>query len=358
MAERNEYLDRFEDLLSATIDGGIATDLHIQSGTHPLFRIDGQLESADGSDVLSRECVERMMDAILTDEQRDRYKQAHAVDFAYTYEGRNFRVNIAGERNGPFLTARVIPDKIREVSGIFPNNTWKQIVSLQRGLVLVTGVTGSGKSTTLAGLINHINKTYAKTIITLEDPIEYVHTGIRSSVKQRELYRDVRSFSEGVSQAMRQDPNVIVVGETRDSETLQGVVNAADTGHLVFSTLHTRDSAGTITRCLDFVSGSDGNYIRGALADNLEYIACQQLVPGLNGGLVLAMEIMKNTAGIRNLIRTGKLSQIPSAIQSGANEGMVQMDSSLLSLYRVRKISGETAIGCAMDRDTMAKSMG
>jgi twitching motility protein PilT len=157
---------------------------------------------------------------------------------------------------------------------------------------------------------------------------------------------------------MRQDPNVIVVGETRDSETLQGVVNAADTGHLVFSTLHTKDSAGTITRCLDFVSGNDGNYVRGALADNLEYIVCQQLVPGVKGGRVLAMEIMRNTSGIKNLIRTGKLSQIPSTIQSGSTEGMVQMDSSLMTLYRAGKISATTAVSYSMDRDMMRNNFG
>ncbi len=191
MAEQNDYLDQFRELLSATTEGGFATDLHVQSGAHPLFRIDGQLGSAEDSDVLSRERVEGMVNAILTDEQKDRYKQAFAVDFAYEHNGRNFRVNVASAKNGPFFTARVIPNRIREISEIgFPNEIWKQIVSLQRGLVLVTGVTGSGKSTTLASLIQHINRNYARKIITLEDPIEYVHNGIKASVIQRELYRE------------------------------------------------------------------------------------------------------------------------------------------------------------------------
>ena len=350
----SEYLAAFKELLSATAEQG-ASDLHLQCRQQPQYRIDGVLARAEeGGVVLRDEDVGGMIDSVLSSEQKKRYVQFCGVDFSYESGGFIFRVNVAKERGRPYLTARAIPQKIMEISDLgFPSDIWREIVSLQRGLVLVTGVTGSGKSTTLASFIQEINRNSSKNIITIEDPIEYIHEGIKSSIKQRELYRDVNTFAEGVEQAMRQDPNVISVGEIRDIKTALGVLNASDTGHLVTSTLHTKNSPNTITRYLDFFSEGDRDYVRGALADNLEFIVCQQLVPKVGGGRILAMEILKNNPAVKNLIRTGKTPQIYSAIQTGVGEGMITMDKSLEDLCRGGKISPETAVDYALDRKQM-----
>ena len=356
MVESNKYLDQFNSLLDTAIGNDGITDLHIQSGQQPLFRVDGDLVADEGGLALSLEWVQGVCKSILNSEQEKRFEIVHGVDLAYEHGGRFFRVNIAKESGAPYITARVIPEGIIKLTDIgFPNTSWENIVNLQRGLVLITGVTGSGKSTTLASLLQEINRRCSKNIITIEDPIEYVHRGIKSSIKQRELYRDVISFSDGVEQAMRQDPNVISVGEVRDAKTLLGVVNAADTGHLVFSTLHTKDAAGTVTRCLDIVSEGEGNYVRGALADNLEYVVCQQLIPKIGGGRVLSMEILRNNLAVKKLIRTGEISQIPSAIQTHTKEGMIQMDACLVKLYEAGKISQESAMNFAMSREGMQR---
>jgi twitching motility protein PilT len=356
----------FEELLKVAIDMN-AADLHINVNEPPLLRIGGDLEEAsEGGEKCDEEFVGEIVNDILSEEQKRKYQESHRIDMSYDFGDFHFRVNLAQARGKPYLTARVIPAKIRELKDIgfpgkeigFMNDIGLEIAGLERGLVLVTGVTGSGKSTTLASLIQQINRTSKSNIITIEDPIEYIHPRILSSIKQRELYRDINSFAEGVEDAMRQDPDIILIQEIRDYKTAAAALLAAETGHLVFSTLHTKEAKTSISRYVDLFPVDDKDRVRAALADNLAFIVCQQLVPyGKAENRSVAMEILKNTIAVRNLIRTDQTQQIPTQIQRGFKEGMILMDQHLEFLCANRRISAEVAVKYAMDRPEMISTL-
>ena len=359
MESPEEVKNNFEDILKAAVELKV-TDVHIQSGEPVLFRNGGLLYNPFKEEVILTDShILNLESSIFNLVQKQRYDDAHSLDMSYELEGSRFRVNFAQERGKPYLAIRVIPNKIREIKDIgFPNETWKDIVGLERGLVLVTGVTGSGKSTTLASLIQEINRNSQENIITLEDPVEYIHHRIKSSVKQRELYRDVLSFADGVEQAMRQDPDIILIGEIRDFRTASSALIAAETGHLVFSTLHTKDAKSTISRFVDLFPVQDKDQVRAALAENLSYLLCQQLVPyEREGKRAVAMEILKNNGAIKNLIRSDQVHQISTAIQTGSREGMVTMDKSLENLCRAGRITPDNAIKYAIDREAIVLAL-
>ncbi len=284
----------------------------------------------------------------------------HELDFSYQTENvkdARFRVNIGRENRGNYATFRIIPNEIRNITDIgFPSDDiWKDIISLNKGLVLVTGVTGSGKSTTLASIIQEINRAYRDVIICIEDPIEYIHKNKRSIVIQREVGRDTNSFSSGVKWAFRQDPDDILVGEIRDTETARAALTAAETGHLVFSTLHTKDAVGTIRRYIELFPSDEQGEIRNSLSDNLFYVISQQLIPyEMRTGRVLAMEVMKNTFALKNLIREGKVHQMQNLLQTGIKEGMITMDKHLEMLCRGGRISQDIAVQYATNRDELS----
>lgn len=359
MVSPEEVKANFDDILRVAVELKV-TDVHIQSGEPVLFRNGGLLYNPFNEEVFLEDSDIRSLESsIFNSAQRQRYEAVHSLDMSYEFEGSRFRVNFAQERNKPYLAIRVIPSKIREIKDVgFPNETWRDIVGLERGLVLVTGVTGSGKSTTLASLIQELNRNSPENIITLEDPVEYIHPRLKASIKQRELYRDVLSFAEGVEQAMRQDPDTILIGEIRDFKTASSALVAAETGHLVFSTLHTKDAASTISRFVDLFPVQDKAQVRAALAENLSYLVCQQLVPyEREGKRAVAMEILKNNVAMKNLIRSDQIHQISTAIQTGFKEGMITMDKSLEMLCRAGRITPETAIKYAIDRDAVVLAL-
>jgi len=294
------------------------TDLHIKVGIPPLYRMDGSLVRLKGPPV-TPELAEKLIYPMLSDRCLERFRSGYHVDCSHRLGSIQFRINVFKENDGICAAIRGLSLNIPPVEEIgFPNEVWSDIVDQRNGLVLVTGVAGSGKSTTIASLIDRINEEYAHRIITLEDPIEYIYQQKRSAISQRELGKDVDSFANGLRAVLREDPNVILVGEMRDLETITMTLMAAETGHLVFSTLHTRDAAGTINRILDFFpEGRQSDVVRSQLSLGLRYIICQKLIPRKDRkGRVAAMEILNNNQACANLIRAGKIEQIYSQLQT------------------------------------------
>jgi twitching motility protein PilT len=349
-----DYFGKFEDYLKLSVSGD-ASDLHFKVGDPILFRVNGELIGLENEVIVTQDLVNGIISEILNEEQTSRYQKLHSVDVSYEMNNSRFRINIAKEKNGPFISVRAIPKKIRNIEEVgFPNFSYKDIVALERGLVLVTGITGSGKSTTLASLIQEINRKDYSRVICIEDPIEYVHPRIKSSIIQRELHTDVISFAGGIEEALRQDPDVILIGEIRDSQTASSALHAAETGHLVFATIHTKDSSSTVNRLVDLFSEKDKDNIRSSLSENAAYILSQQLIPSLDNQRILAMEIMKNNSAIKNLIRSNQAHLIPSMIQTGYGEGMITMDRHLENLYKKNLINSEIAVRYAIDRSQMS----
>lgn len=359
----SEAKEALDEVLAGAVKCSVS-DVHILVGEPYLFRVGPDLQHAEGCRALTRGDVESTLAALLTRKQLENFAATHQHDFSYEPEGipnARFRVNAALENKGHYLTFRIIPTHIRTPEEIgFPDERiWQDVLSLSRGLVLVTGVTGSGKSTTLASLIQRLNEERPEKTICIEDPIEYVYQNKCGVIVQREVGRDTLSFYDGVKWALRQDPDNILIGEIRDKETARAALTAAETGHLVFSTLHTKDAVGTINRYISFFPGEEQAEIRAELADNLTYVITQQLVPyEIRADRVLAMEVMKNTPAIQNLIREGKLHQIPTAIETGAREGMIAMDRHLEVLYRSGRILQNIALQYAMHRQTLAHKLG
>ncbi|MGA2094473.1 MAG: PilT/PilU family type 4a pilus ATPase, partial [Sedimentisphaerales bacterium] len=288
--------------------------------------------------------AEQLILPLLSENSLEKLRELHSVDCSYRLTATHFRINVFKENDGICAAIRALSVDIPTVERIgFPNDIWKDIINRKHGLVLITGVTGSGKSTTIASLINRITEERAGRIITIEDPIEYIYEQKRSLVSQREIGKDVYSFIDGLRSMLREDPDVIVVGEMRDAETIAMTLMAAETGHLVFSTLHTRDTAGTITRILDYFPPGRQNEVRNQLSLGLAYIVSQKLVPQSNSkGRIAAMEILNNNYAIANLIRTGKMEQIYSQLQTKTqnryDEKMVTMERHLAHLVREEKI--------------------
>lgn len=322
-----------------------ASDIHISVGEPPAFRIDGSIVRID-SPALSQEAVKEMLYEIMTEKQIAEYENNWEYDFSFAYEDKGrFRVNIFNQNRGMSAVLRLIPSEILTLEDLNINNsTFTRISEFPRGLILVTGPTGSGKSTTLAAIIDHINKTREDHIITIEDPIEFVHTGNKSIINQREVHRDTKSFNAALRSALREDPDVVLVGELRDLETIRLALTAAETGHVVFGTLHTNSASKTIDRIIDVFPGEEKPMIRSMLSESLQAVVSQTLLKKIGGGRVAAHEIMFGTDAIRNLIREDKIAQMYSTIQTGSSSGMVTMDQSLRKLVSDKEVDEKEAM--------------
>jgi twitching motility protein PilT len=334
------------------------SDLHLASGVPPVMRIDGQLY-ATNYEALSDFEVQRMVYAILTDEQIRVFETDYELDCSYQIRGvSRFRVNVYRDRGAVAGAFRVIPSKIPTVRELGLPLVLEDLSRRPRGLVLVTGPTGSGKSTTLAAMIGQVNNERSVHIITIEDPIEYLHTHKRSLINQREMGADTRSFAQALRHALRQDPDVILVGEMRDLETMALAITAAETGHLVFSTVHTNNAAQTVDRIVDVFPPGQQEQIRIQLSNNLEAVLSQQLLPRAGTpGRIAAMEIMIASPAIRNLIREAKAHQITSIIQTSAHLAMQTMDQCLRDLYQRGLITYEEAMSRAMNQEELKKML-
>src|SRR3954464_8058142 len=333
----------FADVMLETMRQG-ASDLHLTAGSAPLIRIRGQLIPLD-TPILTPQAVREVVYSILTDEQRKRLENDWQIDFAYSLPGAaRFRVNAYFQRASIGAAFRLIPSEMPALDSLDLPPVLRDLTKKPRGFVLVTGPTGSGKSTTLAAMLDAINEERHEHIMTIEDPIEFLHKHKNCIVNQRELGADAKSFGLALKAALRQDPDVILVGEMRDLETISTALTAAETGHLVFATLHTQDTAQTVDRIIDVFPSHQQGQVRMQLAVGLQGIVTQTLIPTADGaGRCLAAEILVPTAGVRNLIREGKIHQIYSLIQTGANHGMQTMDASLAALVRKGQIDMKTA---------------
>jgi twitching motility protein PilT len=334
------------DLLIAVLDSG-ASDLHLTSGARPSMRINGELRQLDDHHpILTPPVIQRVMYAALTQKQREKFEEELELDFAYSVPGRaRFRVNLYRQRDALGAAFRIIPFEIRKLEDLGVPPSVANFASLPRGFVLVTGPTGSGKSTTLASLIDLANRTRAEHIMTVEDPIEFLHRHQKCIVNQREVGEDTWSFGNALKHVLRQDPDIILVGEMRDLETISVALTAAETGHLVFATLHTQDAAQTIDRIIDVFPTNQQQQVRVQLAGSLQGVVCQTLAKTRDGqGRAVATEVLVATPAIRNLIREGKTHQIYSAMQAGAKHGMHTMDQHLADLVMKGKISYEVGL--------------
>jgi twitching motility protein PilT len=351
-------IPNMEDLLKLMVEVG-ASDLHITVGVPPVFRIDGRITRTD-FDVLRPEDTKRLVYEILTETQIERFEREKELDFSFELEGiSRYRVNVFWQRGNVASVIRAIPTKIRTIDELMLPKAVYDLCNLRRGLVLVTGITGSGKSTTLAAMIDYINSTRAEHIITIEDPIEFVHQHKKSIVNQREVYEDTRSFAEALKRALREDPDVILVGEMRDLETTSMAITAAETGHLVLSTLHTIDAPQTIDRIVDQYPPHQQQQVRVMLSGCLAGVLSQQLLPRATGkGRVAAVAVMINTPAIANLIREGKTAQIYSYIQSGGQYGMQTMDQALRDLVLKRLVRFEDALERAENKQEFKQLVG
>ena len=344
-----------DDLLKLIVDKK-ASDLHLSVGIPPILRVDGALVPTNYEKVTPQEC-QRLIYDILTDDQIQQFETNFELDFSYQL-GRiaRFRVNVYRDRGNVATAFRVIAAKIPTLKDLNLPPILEELTRLPRGLILVTGPTGSGKSTTLAAMINSINSERSVHVLTIEDPIEYLHQHRFSIINQREVHADTRSFANALRAALREDPDVILVGEMRDLETMQMAVSAAETGHLVFATLHTNSAATSVERIVDSFPPGQQDQVRLQLSNNLQAIVCQQLLPRANqGGRVCALEIMTASPAIRNLIRESKAHQITSMIQTSANMGMQTMDQALRDLYVRGSITFELAMERAMNPPELEK---
>jgi len=349
----------YSEILLEVVDRN-ASDLHLTAGAAPMLRQRGRLVALENYPRLSPEDTREFIYSILTTEQRRRLETDLQLDFAYVVPGRaRFRVNAYFQRGAVAAAFRLIPSEIVPIDGLGLPPIVHELTRRPRGLVLVTGPTGSGKSTTLAAMIDEINRTREEHIVTIEDPIEFVHAHKRCIINQRELGNDATSFASALKAALRQDPDVILVGEMRDLDTISTALTAAETGHLVFGTLHTQDAPQTIDRVIDVFPPAQQAQIRVQLSVTLQGVITQQLLPTADGaGRCVACEVLVPTAAVRNLIREGKIHQIPSVIQTGAAQGMQSMDSALATLVRAGTITQELAESRSSARDELRRLLG
>jgi twitching motility protein PilT len=311
-----------------------ASDLHLSSGLPPMIRVDGDMRRINVSP-LDHRGVHALIYDIMNDKQRKDYEEFLETDFSFEIPGvARFRVNAYNQKRGAAAVFRTIPSKVLTLEDLDAPAIFKDIVEVARGLVLVTGPTGSGKSTTLAAMIDYLNENRYEHILTIEDPIEFVHISKKCLINQREVHRDTLGFSEALRSALRQDPDIILVGEMRDLETIRLALTAAETGHLVFGTLHTSSAAKTIDRIVDVFPAAEKTMVRSMLSESLRSVISQSLLKKTTGGRIAAHEIMIATPAIRNLIREDKVAQMYSAIQTGQAHGMQTLDQCLTDLVR------------------------
>jgi twitching motility protein PilT len=335
-----------------------ASDLHLQVGLPPMLRVDGALIPVSGADILSDEAVETLIFAVLDEDQKQILLKDKEFDFSFAFGdlGR-FRVNAFHERGNLAAALRLITNEILSIEQLGLPQIVTKFADYPRGLVLVTGPTGSGKSTSLEAMIHKINMEQAKHIITIEDPIEYTHTSRKSVIVQREVHYDTYSFSAALRSALREDPDVVLIGEMRDLETIASAITIAETGHLVFATLHTNSAAQSIDRMIDVFPPHQQPQIRAQLSNILVAICSQRLIPAIGGGRVAAAEIMIGTPAVRNIIREGKSHQLDAVIQTGAEFGMQSMDKTLASMIHEGTITYDEARNVAVDIDELDRMM-
>ena len=340
---------KIENLLEECVQRK-ASDIHIQFGLPPIFRIDGALVPVANTPVLNEEMVKNLIFATLDEDQQTIYLKDKEFDYSFAFgDIARFRVNIFHERGKMAAAFRLIPNEIKSISELGVPPVVESFADYPRGLVLVTGPTGSGKSTTLAALINKINREKSKHIITIEDPIEFTHKSDKSIVVQREVHYDTFSFAAALRSALREDPDVVLIGEMRDLETIKSAITIAETGHLVFATLHTNSAAQSIDRMVDVFPSHQQPQVRSQLSNMLMAICSQRLVPSIGGGRVVAAEVMIANSAVRALIREGKTFQLDTAIQTGVSEGMQTMDRTLAKLVQSGVISYDSAREYAVD---------
>ncbi len=338
------------ELLSFTVKQG-ASDLHVCAGVPPMIRVDGDIRRINLPD-LDQQTARAMIVDIMNDSQLREYDANFQLDFAFELPNvARFRVNAYTQNRGSAAAFRVIPSHISTLEDLNCPESFKSIIDASNGLILVTGVTGSGKSTTLAAMIDHINHSRFEHILTVEDPIEFVHQSDKCLINQREIHAHTHSFSDALRVALREDPDNIMVGEMRDLETIRLALTAAETGHLVFGTLHTSSAAKTIDRIIDVFPAAEKDMVRSMLSESLRAVISQSLLKKTGGGRVAAHEIMIANAAIRNLIRENKIAQMYSSIQTGQNAGMQTMDQSLMRLVERGVVTRETAKGYAVNKD-------
>lgn len=348
---------RIEILLEEVIKKR-ASDLHIQVSLPPMLRVDGRLAPIAGYGPLNEEHVEGLIFAILDEEQKQILLKDKEFDFSFAFGdlGR-FRVNAFHERGNLAAALRLIPNEIKTVAELGLPNIVNGFANYPRGLVLVTGPTGSGKSTTLAALIDQINTEKAHHIITIEDPIEFTHKSKQSVIVQREVHYDTYSFSAALRSSLREDPDVVLIGEMRDLETISAAITIAETGHLVFATLHTNSAAQSIDRMIDVFPPHQQPQIRSQLANILMAICSQRLIPAIGGGRIAAAEILIANPAVRNIVREGKAHQLDAVIQTGGDQGMQSMDKTLVNLVQAGTITYDEARNYAVDTGEFERMM-
>jgi len=338
------------DDLFALMKSKNASDIHIMVGVPPVLRIQGKLYATQ-FESLTKESAQTLVYSIMSDEQRQRFEEELELDFSFGLKslGR-LRVNVYKEKGGIAAALRAIPNTFQTFEELNLPPVVYNLMKLNKGLILVTGATGSGKSTSLASMINYLNMNSSEHIMSVEDPIEFVHPHKRSIVNQREVGADTHSFAAALKHFLRQDPDIILVGELRDRETMEACLTLAETGHLVFATLHTNDAVQSINRVIDVFPPEQQPQIRTQLSFVIEAILSQQLVPALNGGRAMACEVLVANSAVRSLIRDAKTEQIMSTMQTNANIGMRPMNEALAQLYIEKKISYETALAHSNDQ--------
>jgi len=320
-----------------------ASDIHLVAGLQPILRIDGNLIEIKEKKAITNKELEQNIFEMLTKEQKEKFVAERELDLGFELNNSRFRVNLHYERNNVGLVARIISDEMPSLEDLGMPKVITDLLNLKQGLILVTGPTGCGKSTTLAAMINYINTSRRCHIITLEDPIEYLFKADKSIIIQRQLGSDMFSFASGLKHALRQDPNVIMVGEMRDLETIATTITLAETGHLVLATLHTYSAAQTIDRIIDAFPPHQQNQIRMQLSMTLAGVISQRLLPKINGGQIASREIMINNPAVSNLIRENKVAQLRTVIETSAKDGMISIDQDLKNLYKEKLITKEIA---------------
>ncbi|PKM29520.1 MAG: twitching motility protein PilT [Gammaproteobacteria bacterium HGW-Gammaproteobacteria-11] len=330
-----------------------ASDLHLSAGLPPMIRVDGDVRRINVP-AMDHKMVHGLIYDIMNDKQRKDFEEFLETDFSFEVPGvARFRVNAFNQNRGAGAVFRTIPSKVLSMEELGMGDVFKKISDVPRGLVLVTGPTGSGKSTTLAAMLDYLNNTKYQHVLTIEDPIEFVHESKKCLVNQREVHRDTLGFAEALRSALREDPDIILVGEMRDLETIRLALTAAETGHLVFGTLHTTSAAKTIDRVVDVFPAEEKSMVRSMLSESLTAVVSQTLLKKIGGGRVAAHEIMIGTPAIRNLIREDKVAQMYSAIQTGGNLGMQTLDMCLKSLVAKGLVTKEAAREKAKSADSM-----
>ncbi len=356
--ENNKAFNKISELLSVAIEEG-ASDLHISASNPPVLRVDGKLSAVRGGSVITPSESKEMAFAMMNERQKREFIDNYEIDFSYTHKNiARFRVNVFFQRGAVSCSLRLVPTKIKTIEELRLPSLLNRVTNSSQGLFLATGPSSHGKSTTLAAMINRINKHHFKRIITIEDPIEYIFANDNSVIDQREVYQDTESFARALKSAFRQDPDVIMVGEMRDPETVATAITAAETGHLVFSTLHTNSAGESVNRIIDAFPAGQQNQIRSQLAATLIGIVSQRLIPGKKGGLIPACEILLANSAVRNIIRENRIHELNNVIQTSSGEGMMDLNTSLIHLVKKEEISTEDAMMYSRSPDDLKRRIG